>query len=405
MTIATRQGAADTMIADRIKVIDVDTHIPEPGNIWTDRVSEKKWGDQIPHVGVDEDGVKTWIIGGKPASRAQDLDALDASQYDSSARLKYMDKVGIYAAVVYPNLAGFGNQRFLDLKEPELMLECVQAYNDFMSDWASVDHNRLLPVMATPFWDIDAAAKEIYRAKKIGLRAVLMPGSPDKWGYPPISDHAWEPVWSAAEEVGMPINFHVANSGLEGFGITTPNREDLTDSPDFKLPQKKIGGGMFKNRTEYAANTVGGFLNLAKHHIEVVFSGIAHRHPKLNFVDVESGIGWLPFVLEISDWHWKALEADRENPDMEKPSFYYKRQCYNCFWFEKASAKAAIEAMGPDNFLYETDYPHPTSMTAGNVTGAVEPRAFIEEFFGTLPEEDTRKLLHENAARLYDVKG
>ena len=52
-------------ITERIKVIDVDTHITEPADVWTARVS-KKWGDKIPHVEENpEDGKWYWMLGGK----------------------------------------------------------------------------------------------------------------------------------------------------------------------------------------------------------------------------------------------------------------------------------------------------------------------------------------------------
>ena len=69
----------------------------------------------------------------------------------------------MYARVLYPNVAGFGAQRFLDLKEPELMLECVRAYNDFLYDWTSPAPERFVNVCAVPFWDLDETLKEIER--------------------------------------------------------------------------------------------------------------------------------------------------------------------------------------------------------------------------------------------------
>jgi hypothetical protein len=77
--------------------------------------------------------------------------------YDAKARLKYMDAMGIWAMVMYPNVGGFGNQQFLKLRDPELMLTCVQAYNDWQSEWASADARRLLPITSTPFWDVVAS--------------------------------------------------------------------------------------------------------------------------------------------------------------------------------------------------------------------------------------------------------
>jgi predicted TIM-barrel fold metal-dependent hydrolase len=85
------------------------------------------------------------------------------------------------------------------------------------------------------------------------------------------------------------------------------------------------------------------------------------------------------------------------------PSEYFKRQVYACFWFEQKSAIKAIEAIGADNILYETDFPHPTSMSPGPNSVAIYPKDFIEEHLAPLPEADLRKVLQTNSAKLYKM--
>ena len=132
---------------EKYKVIDVDTHITEPPGVWTDRVASK-WGDRIPHIKKVE-GMDMWFIGDEPAGGPgwvtmsghtgtfpdvpKGYDDIPAASYDAKARLELMDEEGIHAMVLYPNLGGFGSGGFLRLGEPALMLECVQAYNDFSS--------------------------------------------------------------------------------------------------------------------------------------------------------------------------------------------------------------------------------------------------------------------------------
>ena len=151
-------------VFDRCKPIDVDTHITEPPDVWTSRIS-KKWGDKVPHI-QQRDGRDLWCIGDQmiggpgfttaagfdgsyPESRMGYADS-PPSSYDAKERLKYMDEEGIWAAVLYPNVGGFGSGGFLKLEEPELMLECVRAYNDFLVEWCSEDADRLVPVAAMP---------------------------------------------------------------------------------------------------------------------------------------------------------------------------------------------------------------------------------------------------------------
>lgn len=64
---------------------------------------------------------------------------------------------------------------------------------------------------------------------------------------------------------------------------------------------------------------------------------------------------------------------------------------------------AAIEWLGDDNGLYETDFPHPASMSPGPATAAISPRDFIETSLGNLPESTQRNILHDNVARIYHL--
>lgn len=386
------------MITDEIKVIDVDTHVTEPVDIWTSRVS-KKWGDKVPHVREHpESGNPVWFLNDKPSAGVAattyagwkkwppesppTLEDTDPASWDSSKRLERMDEYGIFAQVIYPNVAGFGSQNFLRLEDPDLMIECVQAYNDFLTDWCAVDPNRLLPISAMPFWNVEQCVAEIERTAKLGHKGVLFTGKPDRYGAEPLAHPQWEPVWSACEEYEQTLNFHIGSGGIDG----------LIGFP---------GNGYHAN---YAKGTVQLFLNNNDAVMEVISSGICHRHPKLNVVSVESGIGWIPFLLEAFDWQWLNSGVRDEHPEYDLlPSEYFKRQIFACFWFEQQSAIDAIRSVGADSFLYETDFPHPTSMSPGPKSYAEKPKDFIEQTFSVLTEEERVKVLRDNAARLYHV--
>ena len=154
----------------------------------------------------------------------------------------------------------------------------------------------------------------------------------------------------------------------------------------------------------YAKATVGIFLDNSTAMMDVILSGICHRYPDLKFVSVESGVGWVPFLLEAMDWQWVNSGCREEHPEMDLlPGEYFKRQCYACFWFERGSAISATEQIGADNILYETDFPHPTSMSPGPNSVAIYPKDFIEQELSGLPEDTLRKILHDNSAKVYGV--
>ena len=85
----------------------------------------------------------------------------------------------------------------------------------------------------------------------------------------------------------------------------------------------------------------------------------------------------MSFLLEALDWQWRNHGLPAQNPGYLLPSEYFNRQIYGTFWFERDSALHAIEALGSKNLMYETDFPHPTSMSPGpGSPAAVAPSEF-----------------------------
>jgi predicted TIM-barrel fold metal-dependent hydrolase len=387
-------------IATDIKVIDVDTHIVEPYDLWTARIP-RSYGDRIPHVVFDETAQKDlWVAGGTvlgaAASAAQagwkdappyhppSLDVVAKGLYDNVERLKLMDEYGIHAQILYPNVAGFGAGRFSDMDDSGLALLLLQAYNDFLVDWCSVATDRLVPVMALPFWDIDVAIAEMIRCKDNGHRGLIFSQAPQFFGQPALGDPHWDRLWAAAQEMEMPVNFHIGGGDMSGVNLLHASSGPASNYASFPVT-------FFVDNTKTIATLIG--------------SGICHRFPDLKFVSVESGVGWLPFVTEALDWMWVECAVTKEHPEYELlPSEYFRRQIYGCFWFEHGpSLSAAIETLGADNILYETDFPHPTSMSPGPASSAVPAKDFIANELGHLPEPVLQKILHDNAAKLYGL--
>ena len=389
------------MICDRIKVIDSDTHVSEPETLWTDRISTKKWGDLVPHVIFDpEINEDRWVMGGKkfmptagaamagwktpPPNHPPSLQEADHGSWEIRERLQRMDEYGMYAQVVYPNVGGFGSGNFLQMTDDELRLDCVRAYNDFLVEWTSVEPSRFIPIMAMPFWDVQACVDEMQRAYDRGHRGVLMTNQPHTFGLPRITEQHWDPIWSQAQDMGLSINFHIGSG-------------DLTE-----LRNVTVDNG---RQAAYAKSTVKLFLDNSNAILDIILSGMCHRFPELKFVSVESGVGWIPYLLEAMDWQWKNSGCLEEHPEMDLlPSEYFKRQCYGCFWFEEGSALKAIDMMGSENFMFETDFPHPTSMSPGPNSVARNPKEHVEEVLGVLPEEDLLNVLQRNAAKVYNFE-
>ena len=376
--------------------IDADTHITEPGDVWTARLP-KKFQDGAPRMLRTDDGVDVWQFGqterqipvgatamaGWPEpfpSIPRNLDECPPAAYDAKARLAYMDEIGAWAMALYPNIGGFGSETFLGLGDPELMLACVRAYNDWLIEWISPDPSRFIPVMATPFWDVDAAVGEIHRCRELGHRAILFTSAPQDFGMPFIGDVHWNPIWSAVQDVDLPISLHIGSGDFQ---------DQLMN------PARFAAHGV-------RASTVSGSMSIllanAIQLMDVVMSGILPRNPRLRIACVESGIGWLPFVKEALDHGFNYTNVPGEKPEFtKKPSEYLREQVWACTFFEEFPSNNFLEEIGSDRVLFETDYPHPICLYGSEV------RQKIDAAFGKLAPQVRQKILFSNAAELYGV--
>jgi predicted TIM-barrel fold metal-dependent hydrolase len=386
-------------------VIDADAHIAEPPDVFTTRVP-RRYGSEVPRIVRNERGMDVWVMGDRPISLVATSaiagwsdfpfslpkrfeDAIPACS-DASARLRYMDEAGIWAQVLYPNVAGFGSQGFLSSDDETLKLLCVQAYNDFLHEWCSADPVRLIGVMALPFWNVEAAVAEIERCAELGLRGALFTGEPQRFGYPVLGHEHWDPLYAALQATGMPVHLHLGGGETEA------------------VFAERGAGHLHERHT--AHGTVG---TAAYQMVELCFKngiqcgdlitcGLLPRFPDLKFVSVETGIGWVPFMLEAADWSYllasrPPAERYRRHLDDELlPSELFARQVYATYWFEYNAPTFMLESLPVDNIMFETDFPH-TSCLYGNI------QETIDRGMANAPDSVRRKFLWENAARLYGI--
>lgn len=397
MTIATPSTKESV---SKIKIIDADTHYTEPHDMWTSR-APASLRDRLPQVKMI-DGRKSWVIDGdqiiglgahpnsailKEGGKVRDLarflelnfDDVHAGSSDVKARLQVMDSAGIYAQIVYPNILGFGGQASAKV-DPELRLASTQIYNDAMAEVQQESGDRLFPMALLPWWDVKEAVKECERTHAMGLRGININSDPhlhkDEDGnyIPDLASPHWDPLWEACASMNLPINFHIGASEQSIDWMGTQGWPSLT-----RDLRAGIAGSML-------------FFNNAKVIANLIFSGSLDRYPSLKFVSVESGIGWIPFLMEALDYQLTEI-ADTKKFDL-KPSEYFQRNFYSCFWFEKDDIAHTVRQVGIDNVLFETDFPHPTSLY---------PIDNLEDRLSSLTAEERAKVLSLNAAKLYNI--
>jgi predicted TIM-barrel fold metal-dependent hydrolase len=347
---------------------------------------------------AEVDGQPMWVVDGVAMQRASassvvhrdgsrslgtdfigwTFDDAHPAAYDVTSRLAVMDEIGIYAQIVYPNAAGFGGQRFGGIDDPVLKNLCATLYNDAMFEMQEQAQGRLYPMALLPWWDIEASVAEAERAAALGLRGVNMTSDPQQGGAPDLASREWDPLWEACASLGLPVNFHIGASqtSLAWFGTSPwPSQGD-----DQKLA---IGSAMM-------------YLTNARVLANLIFSGLLERHPTLRFVSVESGIGWIPFVLEALSHQRGELPPAVLDYMTLSPLEYFQRQIYACFWFEQQDVAHTLELIGSDNILFETDFPHPTCLYPNSLEVA-------EKGLSLLDPAVRRKVLQDNAAALYRI--
>ncbi len=383
-----------------IKVIDADTHLTEPHDMWVKR-APAAIRDRVPQVKM-LNGVRSWVIDGdksigtgahpnssilKEGGKVRDLDRFLTLQFEDvhagssnvKERLKVMDEAGIYAQIVYPNILGFGGQASAQV-DPALRLACVQIYNDAMAELQEESGQRLFPMALLPWWDVREAVKETERCAAMGLRGININSDPHTVRgdngdmIPDLGTEHWFPLWEVCEGGNIPVNFHIGASetAIDWMG------QQGWPSLSYDLRSGISGAMIFFNNGKVVSN--------------LIYSGILDRFKGLKFVSVESGIGWVPFLMEALDY--QLVEIAETKGFEKKPSEYFKSNFYACFWFEQRDISETLRKVGVDNCLFETDFPHPTSLY---------PIDNLESRLSSLPYEDRAKVLSLNAAKLYNI--
>lgn len=415
---------------DDLKIVDCDTHWQEPADLWTSRVPAK-YRDQMPQVRrvnvkdvvkphefvgpggilgpdnlpkasdlVAEGEIDRWYVGEKDfgwmtlwidkdgkknrnTERIPTIEAADPGSYDATARLAAMDKMGIYAHIMYPNVSGFGYAKaMLAWDQNELRNVFTTTYNDALAETCDESHGRLFGQAMLPVWDQEDMMKEAHRATDVlGLKGFVIGDRPELFGLPDYRDAHWEPLWDFCNATGQPLSIHIGNS-QGGTHYAVPWSSHKRDAA------RVISTTLLMM---YNAGPIANFL----------LSGLFDRYEKLKIVSVESGIGWIPYVLEQLEYQiGQTVTEPAERAAIGKRSIkeYFHDHFYSMFWSETLPvvSKDVREFIGVKNILFETDYPHYSSLYP-------TPRDHIELVTKDLDSYTRRRILQDNAVELFQL--
>jgi predicted TIM-barrel fold metal-dependent hydrolase len=345
-----------------------------PRNLWESRLP-RDLVERGPRV-VTRDGESVWVCedrvmggSGLPATSKvlKNLSAIGRAGIEDDGfrastpklRLEDMDRDGLCASVIYgPVALGF------PIRDPALQNASYAAWNDWaVEEFNAVAPDRLCVLAFLPGHSPEAASAELERCAALGHRGAII----DVFDID-VGDQVWDRLWAAGEHTGLPVSFH------------------LKDGTWSNLSYR-----MGKWQSAAFASVLP--LQLDEPLATMMFCGALERHPGLQLVLAESGVGWIPYFLERMDLEWRNLGDKIDYSTRIPPSELFRRQVFATFE-EDALGEQLIPLLGAESCMWASDYPHTDSTFPHSLDA-------IGETLGALPEEDRRKITATNCARLY----
>ena len=370
-------GIPTSEIKSRYYMLSCDNHLNGPPDLFEKRV-DKRFRHRLPRQEVDDNGVKWSITEGLRPGKIRDFklsgedkERSAGGSFDWEKRWTDHTRDGVDAEVVFP---GGGGLMAWATPDPLLSRALCAAQNDWYYEVVGDHFNRTMPAALIAPSNVDEAIKEVARVANLGFRAINIPVRPfhasagaksDQVGY---NSPMFEPLWSAIEDADITLTCHVATG-----------KDPRTASGE--------GGAVINYVTHALTPAIEPFTHFCA-------SGILERHPKLRFGTVESGIGFLPWVMSGMD---EAYEKHHfwVFPKLKMlPSEYFRQQCFATFQEDPAGMLLAPTYQIIKNACWGSDYPH----HEGSWPHSDEA---IARTMGHLSEDERRDVLGLNAARLF----
>lgn len=372
-------------------VVDMDSHVMEPPDLWLNYL-EPKYRQRAIHIERNAEGVETLIADGKPilsgrlaALGGAEHDAIQTfvdpslsyqdgcppASYDTAARVALLDEWGVDAGVVFPTIGILWDKE----DDPELAMAWARAYNNWQWDFASPARDRILPIAHIPLYDVDLAKQELKRCLDLGFKGMFLAPEPVCGKRPSHPD--FDPLWHMMVEANLPVCIHL---------IVRFDRVINLSATRWWDPERESTDVVF-------SFGLGGTMQLIPAVAALVCDGLFDRIPELKVAIVESGAGYVQYLMDRLDEKYDRFH--QASPLKRKPSEYIREN----FWFVMDPSERSIDAqcdlVGEDRFLWGSDYPHVDS----HLTAMDE----VREALAPMTEQRRNKVLGGNARALFGL--
>jgi predicted TIM-barrel fold metal-dependent hydrolase len=371
------------MAMDSALILSSDSHVFEPPDLWTTRI-DAAFRDRAPRMqrieGADQlvveadqvlSGIGLISNAGARFDAPETISArgrfedVHRGGYDPEQHLEDMRLDGVAGEVLYPSQGLF----YFKVADTPLMSAIFRAYNDWLADFCSTDPSRLKGIAMINLDDVQEGIRELERAARRGFAGAMITEYPlehRRYDHP-----EYEPFWAAAEALAMPLSLHTATRR-----------------------QGKIRGAGDRTLRDATSRATKAFYP-ATSMCDMIFSGVFERYPRLTLAIVEFELSWAPHVLSTMDYTYRERhgEAIYRFKGGMRPSDFFRRNVVLSFQ-EDAIGIRLRDAIGVDNMMWGSDYPHSESTFP-------QSRKILAEILSGVPEHEQAKIVGGNAARVY----
>ena len=368
-------------------VVDCDSHVMEPPDLWQNYLESKfkprairiEENDGVEQLIIGEQVVLQGVLGGlgganlKPAEMfttgAKYMDGCPPASYDPSARAAMLDEWSVDRGVLFPTI---GILPF-PTEDVELASAYCRAYNRWQKDFFDTVPERVVPIAAVNWLDVDEAVNELKTCIDAGFRGLFVP--PEVCGSHRPGEAHFDPIWQLCQEANIPGCFHVIvrfSGTAAAFGEWQRGSQSL--------------GGVFT----FGLGATGQLIPAMA---SVVLDGLFERFPELKIASVEAGCGYAAYLMDRLDekYHFFGFASALTM----KPSDYIKRNCYFVAEPEERTIDAMCDLVGEDHILWGSDYPH--------VDSRLDARELIDQSVVELTPSRREKVMGENAVALFNL--
>jgi len=377
------------MALDFNNIIDADGHILEPADMW-EKYIDPKFRDRALRIRkydgkevVEMDGnrsqffdVKILTMLGAMGKSAEELAAMMEEPYpgsypfgsmDPKDRMAQLDQEGIAKAILYPSL---GLTWECEIEDPDLSLAYAKAYNRWICDFCSDTDGRLIAAAHISLADPKEAATELERAVREGAKGAFL--APYTLTRIPHAHPDHDAFWAKAQELDVPVAIH-----------------PMAEHPKIRTYQRFNG----MSKAAWMQNALG--MQGPQQAFYGLFQwGLFDRFPNIKAILLESGAGWIGAALDRMDTTFATTLGDNV-PLKDKPSTYFRKQCWISGDPDERALAHVIDYVGDDRFFWATDYPH-----------FDHPSNYMEELEGLvapLSEQARNNILGDSVANVYKL--